>query len=306
MVTLEIDASIETLDGIMDEIADNLELQLSEVEMMSSMFPSKQEFQFDDPLSVTLIQSWVDAFRNGQADSEPPSMMSYRINISLESSVSIELCAQMTRKYPSCEFPEIRLNSGALSRENNAKMTTDLMKHLKDSCENDLAMGVAVAWIQEHGLDYAKSIEEESPNTSSSSLKSIDLEGLRFWIYSHHIYSKTKRKNILDLSSEFNLTGFCMPGKPGIICLEGTARNVNDAWSVIKGWNWKKINVKIQETFKDDCDKRFIDFNEIGFVKNSDNRDYHMDMGEFFRFLKQHESEYMFKEFFGINKTSED
>ena len=36
---------------------------------------------------------------------------------------------------------------------------------------------------------------------------------------------QTKRKNILDLASEFCLTGFCQPGKPGIICVEGSARN---------------------------------------------------------------------------------
>ena len=42
----------------------------------------------------------------------------------------------------------------------------------------------------------------------------------RYWIYSHHIYSKIKRKNILDMSKEYDLSGFCLPGKPGIICVE--------------------------------------------------------------------------------------
>ena len=42
----------------------------------------------------------------------------------------------------------------------------------------------------------------------------------RYWIYSHHIYSKIKRRNILDMSREYDVTGFCQPGKPGIICVE--------------------------------------------------------------------------------------
>ena len=42
----------------------------------------------------------------------------------------------------------------------------------------------------------------------------------RYWIYSHHIYSKIKRKDMLDMAREYDVTGFCLPGKPGIICIE--------------------------------------------------------------------------------------
>ena len=34
---------------------------------------------------------------------------------------------------------------------------------------------------------------------------------------------------MLDLSKQHNLSGFCLPGKPGIICIEGIERSV-DAW----------------------------------------------------------------------------
>ena len=135
---------------------------------------------------------------------------------------------------------------------------------------------------------------------------------LRLWIYSHHIYSKIKRKDILDLSNEFQLTGFCMPGKPGIICLEGTENNCNDAWSIIKSWNWKKINIRHQEVEKAEENeqsinvfRRFNDFQEIGFVKNSDTRDYHMDMSEFSKYLDQNNCLYMFKLLFGFDKQND-
>ena len=118
--------------------------------------------------------------------------------------------------------------------------------------------------------------------------------------------SKTKRKNILDLAKENGLTGFCMPGKPGIVCLEGILDVCNDVWSIIKQWNWKKINVKFQEDPSPNQEKKdffkFEKFEEIGFVKG-DTRDYHMDMGEFFKYLKEHKCEYMFKELFGIEKS---
>lgn len=44
---------------------------------------------------------------------------------------------------------------------------------------------------------------------------------------------QVKRKDILDLSREFDLTGFCLPGKPGIICVEGMSRNTDDWWQKV-------------------------------------------------------------------------
>ena len=52
----------------------------------------------------------------------------------------------------------------------------------------------------------------------------------RFWIFSHHIYSKTKRKCILEWSKEMNLKGFSLPGKPGVICAEGLQENCEEYW----------------------------------------------------------------------------
>jgi hypothetical protein len=38
----------------------------------------------------------------------------------------------------------------------------------------------------------------------------------RYWIYSHHIKSTTKRKLIIDLAQQLHLNGFTHVGKPGI------------------------------------------------------------------------------------------
>ena len=128
-----------------------------------------------------------------------------------------------------------------------------------------------------------------------------------------------------EVAREFHLTGFCMPGKPGIICLEGDSDKCNEVWAVIKSWNWKKINVKHQETDRRDvlirsgstdssvddaCSsmldewdfRKFKSFEEIGFVKGGETRDYHMDMGEFSKYLEQNNCLYMFKELFGFDK----
>ena len=126
----------------------------------------------------------------------------------------------------------------------------------------------------------------------------------RYWIYSHHIYSKVKRKNILDLAGQFCLTGFCLPGKPGVICIEGLTRNCADWWSLVRSWNWQRLSVKVQEDFTTedlDSNRLFGKFEEIGVVKNTE-RSNHMDMGEFQRYLESHNCQWIFKELFSIKE----
>ena len=48
--------------------------------------------------------------------------------------------------------------------------------------------------------------------------------------------------------------------------------------------------------------QKFDKFEEIGFVKG-ETEDFHMDMGEFYKFLQTHKCDYMFKELFGIDKS---
>ncbi len=225
---------------------------------------------------------------------------------------TLEVSATLGRYYPaSVDQLELHVKSDSFSRSSQADLNRIVKQQVEGLGDGKLAVGIVVQWLQENWTGYClKSCQErEKPDVSPSRGKSGKSDRFtRLWIYSHHIYSKTKRKNILELSSDFQLTGFCMPGKPGIICMEGSARNCAEAWSAIKSWNWKKINVKIQEEEENvlDLDKlrRFPDFQEIGFVKTGETRDYHMDMGEFFIFLKKYDSDYMFKEFFGIDKVS--
>lgn len=69
----------------------------------------------------------------------------------------------------------------------------------------------------------------------------------RVWLLSHHIYDKVKRRKLLELCLEKSIGGFTLPGKPGVICLEGSPRDCAEAVAVIKSWNWQKICTKFEE-----------------------------------------------------------
>ena len=152
-----------------------------------------------------------------------------------------------------CEKPEFYVKSPTINRSVHSEFNSDLSKYVvSDSMANDGDVCVleVVTWLQENAKDYierSKDAQKKVEPTTKANHAEGEEEFVRYWIYSHHIYSKIKRRDILDLSKEFQLTGFSMPGKPGIVCLEGVSGNVAEAWSIIKSWNWKKINVKLQE-----------------------------------------------------------
>jgi Protein of unknown function (DUF1115) len=84
------------------------------------------------------------------------------------------------------------------------------------------------AWMQAEGVDLlAASLGAGCPKSDQSlmldggsSSSAADGGFARYWIYSHHIYSRLKRRDLHQLAVEHRLTGFCHPGKPGVICVE--------------------------------------------------------------------------------------
>jgi hypothetical protein len=88
----------------------------------------------------------------------------------------------------------------------------------------------ATEWVREHASDYV-SRDATSSSTKESTVQPVDPILTRLWIYSHHIYNKCKRKNILEWSKELSLSGFSMPGKPGVVCVEGPQSACEEFWS---------------------------------------------------------------------------
>ena len=83
--------------------------------------------------------------------------------------------------------------------------------------EGEAVLVAVVSWLQEQGETLlAPRIEEKADIQAVAGPQKM----LRYWVYSHHIYSKVKRKDLQGLASDLRLTGFVLPGKPGVICVE--------------------------------------------------------------------------------------
>jgi len=291
----------ETEDTSSTTCMGNYEEQLNELEILQSMYPGANELELSDPFIIGDIQEYVRTGRH-----QPATAVEFTLRLNLEEEHRVESIFNLCRDYPSSALPEIYIRSESWDREAQRKINEDVQTFLRDEVVCGEASLVAlISWIQENGLAYFHKNQTKATETLQDKNQTGGGKFSRYWIYSHHIYSKIKRRNILDMAREYDVTGFCQPGKPGIICVEGTTSNCAAWWTVVRNWNWKRLSLKIIEEQEVDNEvsahRIFNGFAEIGEVK-SGNRDYHMDMAQFETFLVQHNCRHIFSELFGLEK----
>lgn len=212
--------------------------------------------------------------------------------------------------YPASS-PDVSIRSPFLSRLHHQRFNEAICHFIGELKPDEPVIFEIVQWIKDNADTYIEqSIQDNAENNlsapSSSSTRNVTF--CRFWIYSHHIYSKEKRKTILSLADELDLTGFSVPGKPGIICVEGDERNVENFWMSVRSMQWKKITLVHREAFPVENNsnalqqfRKFTKFEETFFdPRPGKGREVHMDRGLLFQFLQQHGSGDVFPMYFGV------
>lgn len=200
------------------------------------------------------------------------------------------------------------VRSYLLDKQQHNELNKCLSSFISSLERGDLCIMNAVQWLKDILPTYMQSgkhiIEPEAHLKRHRTFH-------RMWIYSHHIYRQELKKKILDCAKRLHLTGFCLTGKPGIICVEGDKDQCEEFWRDIRYPNWKHISCKHTETVEAtgtiDNLRIFVSFEELIFTAHGDyglRNDYHMDLGQFFDYLKQHQSEHIFQILFGIEGRS--
>ncbi|KAM4589256.1 RWD domain-containing protein 2B [Fundulus diaphanus] len=290
------------------------ESQLAEVELLTSMFPGPDELELTDQLALADLRNYVEKSVSG--DKPPPSRPQFFIKQRLDSSgmngTEFILSCAYPSEYPSV-LPDITIRCSALSRAQQTEIQTDLNKYLTGHCLGELCVLAAVDWVKENLEHFIKksSLAAPAPKVESASPASQEVFS-RLWIYSHHIYNKSKRKNILEWSKELGLSGFSMPGKPGIVCVEGPQSACEEFWSRVKVLTWKKIMIRHREDVtlnrpgednerleSMDSLRKFTGFEEAMFDPHG-SRGNHMDLGQLYQFLNEKGCCDVFQIYFGI------
>ncbi|KOB66294.1 RWD domain-containing protein 2A [Operophtera brumata] len=283
---------------IMKEFVSCLSQQLSELDLLKSMYSNHGEITIADKGILDEINKFI------VGDSEfVPNNLEFAINLVI-SDLKLEICVNLPVNYPNVE-PDIYIRCNQLNRRQESNLNAELSDYLKNNHVGEVCLYTAITWLQDNIDTISKNQNQnaELVNSGIDKLCSSSVERFtRFWIYSHHIYNKKKREEIAKKCKELKLTGFCLPGKPGVICIEGDESACKDWWQDIKSMTWKKIVIRKIETFEstEKSNYRFNNFEELHFQSSANTK--HANMSEFSKFMSKHGFSDMFNELFGFNE----
>ncbi|XP_052324793.1 RWD domain-containing protein 2B [Oncorhynchus keta] len=295
------------------------ESHLAEIELLSSMYPGEDELVITDQLAVAELREYVEGATDTYPLSRPHILIKQKLDTDTVKGVNVTISCTYSSDYPNV-LPEIAVRCPDLRRSQQAQLHSDMNTYLSESCCGDVCVLSAVEWVKDNVHLYltdkstssstAAPGKRESRSTCSSPQPQEQFS--RLWIYSHHIYNKRKRKNILEWSKELDLSGFSMPGKPGIICVEGPQSACEDFWARVKVLTWKKIIIRHREdvavdslraeaSVADHTDslRRFTGFEEAVFYPHG-NRGNHMNLGQLYQYLNERGCGDVFQLYFGI------
>ncbi|XP_071994763.1 RWD domain-containing protein 2B [Engystomops pustulosus] len=283
------------------------EAQISELDLLSSMFPNEEEFSVTDQLALAELRDYAEK----RSAATPTFQVQFTLTVKLQSSDTVQHVLSLHCSYPPHYpnvAPEIVIRSPSLVRSQQAQINSDLSTYLRSACNGDVCILSATEWVQDNAETY---LDSATPTDNQpGGVAAEDAIFTRLWIYSHHIYNKQKRKHILEWSKELALSGFSMPGKPGIVCVEGAQEPCEEFWSRIRKLTWKRILIRHREDFPLSCAasetlmeiqklRKFPALEEMAFDVHG-SRGNHMDLGQLYQFLQEKACAEVFPMYFGI------
>lgn len=280
------------------KLIDCLTQQISEIEVLISIYPNSEDIVFTNIKILDDIKAFI--YNKTQY---VPNHLDFTINLTIED-LKLEISVNLPSLYPE-EEPDIYVRCNQLNRHQETTLNSDLSNFIRTKCCKEQCLFTAITWLQDNIDNYYQKCENMKIVPVKE--KNISENFTRIWIYSHHIYNKKKREEIEKFANEYNLTGFCLPGKPGIVCIEGPEYYCMEWWKIIKSMNWKKIVIRKTETFlmsEMENERKFKNFEELHFP-NSSKQSKHANMSELSKYLDDLGLYQAFSDFFGLcNNTS--
>lgn len=280
-----------------------LQKQIDELDMLLSIYCNPGELKVTDHSVTADFNEYLEHKLQTITDK-----LQYTIRLDIQNAI-VDVQFELPHLYPLIESPNVSVRSSLCTKSIESSIKQMLDEFVQTLDKSDVYVYEIISWFKDNFEEFLSAAKK--PTTTNEQHKNADILMERLWIYSHHIKSKTKRQNIIKLSKDLDLSGFMLPGKPGVICVEGDKVNTQQFWKVIRVWNWHKITIrkseeKIRSSDKVDTFHRFHGFREelftdIGTSEGDTVEEVKMSMSLFMKFLENHRCTYMKKELFGFD-----
>ena len=295
-----------------EELRANYEQQLQELEVLQSMYCEEGEFRVSSHERVlkaltAFVEEGVGEGTEVQALGE--LVFSFSLTLEDDKNTPVVIDFTLPSGYPSHERPSVRVRVGEGSRARNQYITAsacDFVREQEEETEGEMCIMETIQYILENAGGVGEEYDKRSNAPKVKESKEQSATFVRQYIYSHHIRGKIKRRDMKALSKQYDLTGFVLVSKPGVILIEGWEENVSAFWVEIRTWQWKRIMSKMTDevpfvaseetpTFQEFIRKEraFQDFSEllVPNQRNATTNDFSIivpNMGEMLRIMGEH------------------
>lgn len=243
-----------------------MELQLGQIDLLMAMYASDDAVIIDET-SLGMVESlrrWCESFDDGTPPplTEPSIHLVLRLEIAEGEGASRGESLQLEITFPIASHGERKTAAEGLEEPPKAKirlrqpdwMSKAETSRLSDDIPGDEDMLTAIDHVRESASRHLRE-SRLTADVATSAGGEQDGSTDRTWFYFPSISTRSKRQDIVNYAPRYGLTGFLLAGKPGILCLEGGARAIDDYMSFIKTESWgdippqhKKVSERYRET----------------------------------------------------------
>jgi hypothetical protein len=239
-----------------------IELQIGQIDLLRAMYPDEITVEED---AQEMMDNLMD---DGPAFPTAPMVPIYlwnKVAMDIPSPRKLELGLYFPFFYNGDQEPEEppKVNVRVIQPPwLNKSDTNQLMAGLP---ENEDLLGTI-----EHIKEAAAQQLQQTLNNANSATASNSATGplVRVWFYFPSISTRSKRDDFIIHAPTYSLTGFLYAGKPGLLCVEGTSKDIDAYMKYIKTESWGDIpahHKKVSERYRESTDVQrvFSDMSEI-------------------------------------------
>ncbi|XP_044106994.1 RWD domain-containing protein 2B isoform X2 [Neovison vison] len=115
------------------------EAQLSELDLLASMFPGENELIVNDQLALAELKDCIEKRTMEGRSSKVYFTLNVKLDVSEETTVMFSLACILPFQYPEV-LPEITVRSVSLSRSQQTQLNADLTAYLQKNCLGDVCI----------------------------------------------------------------------------------------------------------------------------------------------------------------------
>lgn len=189
------------------------------------------------------------------------TVLSVHVRLGATIPFPIELTVKLPEGYPCTHGPELSVSCPRSSRQVQERLHVEMQRivselsgrddEILDEILNQFKQFVADFRPDHVGSDTKATVTVDATPAETRTEPDEYGTALVVVLWFHHLFSTTKRSNIVTLALNHELTGVGKPGSPACLIVEGVPSDVRDYVAELRSWRWQGFQVRAEHILQD-------------------------------------------------------